>query len=227
MAGKPAATVGSNHICPMCTGTTPHVGGPITQGEPTVLIGGKPAATQGSMCVCVGPPDMIVQGEATVLVGGKPIAGVGDMSGHGGSITDGDPTVIIGSSLPEPKTTTFSIPEMQFPEFGLVNKVTGNAKEAAANQEALRKESESTEKEPHVFNLKWVKEETIVQKSKELKIVTLRAKVDNIPEGQTATIKVAKPVKKEGEAPEIVELNGTVKNKSVTVEWEIEEPKDE
>jgi hypothetical protein len=33
------------HICPMVTGLVPHVGGPILPpGEPTVLIGGMPAA---------------------------------------------------------------------------------------------------------------------------------------------------------------------------------------
>src|SRR5690554_6091992 len=74
----PAATVGSMHVCPMLTPGTPpppHVGGPVSgPGVPTVLIGGKPAAVMGDMCVCAGPPDTIVQGEATVLIGGKPAA---------------------------------------------------------------------------------------------------------------------------------------------------------
>ena len=65
----PAATVGSMHVCPMLNPGTPpppHVGGPVSgPGVPTVLIGGKPAAVMGDMCVCAGPPDTIVQGEAT------------------------------------------------------------------------------------------------------------------------------------------------------------------
>ena len=45
----------------MFDGPKPHVGGPILPpGVPTVLIGGMPAATVGSMCTCAGPPDTIV-----------------------------------------------------------------------------------------------------------------------------------------------------------------------
>lgn len=48
------------------------------------------------MCVCVGPPDSIVLGSTTVLIGGKPAARMGDITAHGGSITVGFPTVLIG-----------------------------------------------------------------------------------------------------------------------------------
>lgn len=68
MAGKPVATVGSNHTCPMCSGTTPHVGGPITQGITGVTINGKPVATIGSICTCAGSPDTIVTGNPFVLI---------------------------------------------------------------------------------------------------------------------------------------------------------------
>lgn len=92
-----AARVGDMHVCPMVTGTVPHVGGPIMPpGEPTVLIGGMPAARLGDMATCVGPPDSIALGSATVLIGGKPAARMGDTSSHGGSIVIGCPTVIIG-----------------------------------------------------------------------------------------------------------------------------------
>ncbi len=85
------------HVCPMVTGTVPHVGGPILPpGVPTVLIGGMPAACAGDMCVCTGPPDSIVAGSATVLIGGKPAARMGDSTAHGGVIILGSPTVIIG-----------------------------------------------------------------------------------------------------------------------------------
>jgi len=96
----PAARVGDMHTCPMQTPGTPpipHVGGPILPpGTPTVFIGGLPAATMGDMCTCVGPPDTIAKGSATVLIGGKPAARAGDMTMHGGSITVGYPTVMIG-----------------------------------------------------------------------------------------------------------------------------------
>lgn len=45
MAGKPVATIGSMHVCPMISGTVPHVGGPVTgPGAPNVLINGQPVA---------------------------------------------------------------------------------------------------------------------------------------------------------------------------------------
>ncbi len=81
----------------MVTGVVPHVGGPILPpGAPTVLIGGVPAACVGDMCTCVGPPDTIAKGSATVLIGGKPAARMGDLTAHGGVITLGCPTVLIG-----------------------------------------------------------------------------------------------------------------------------------
>jgi uncharacterized Zn-binding protein involved in type VI secretion len=92
-----AARITDMHICPMVTGTVPHVGGPILPpGAPTVLIGGMPAACLGDMCVCTGPPDSIVKGSGTVLIGGKPAARMGDSTAHGGTIILGCPTVIIG-----------------------------------------------------------------------------------------------------------------------------------
>lgn len=92
-----AARITDMHTCPMVTGVVPHVGGPITgPGQPTVLIGGLPAAVVGDMCTCVGPPDTIVQGSATVLIGGMPAARMGDMTAHGGTIVLGEMTVLIG-----------------------------------------------------------------------------------------------------------------------------------
>jgi uncharacterized Zn-binding protein involved in type VI secretion len=92
-----AARITDMHICPLVTGTVPHVGGPILPpGAPTVLIGGMPAACVGDMCVCTGPPDSIIMGSATVLIAGKPAARMGDTTMHGGTIILGCPTVIIG-----------------------------------------------------------------------------------------------------------------------------------
>lgn len=98
--GKPAARVGDLHICPMVTPGVPpipHVGGPILPpGCPTVLIGGMPAVGIGDMCTCVGPPDSIILGSTGVFIGGKPAARMGDMTAHGGTISVGCPTVLIG-----------------------------------------------------------------------------------------------------------------------------------
>jgi uncharacterized Zn-binding protein involved in type VI secretion len=100
--GKPAARIGDMHVCPMVTPglpPIPHVGGPITgPGCPTVLIGGQPAAVMGDMCVCVGPPDTIILGSTGVMIGGKPAARMGDQCTHGGAITLGCPTVLIGET---------------------------------------------------------------------------------------------------------------------------------
>ncbi|MDR6265563.1 MULTISPECIES: PAAR domain-containing protein [Rhodobacterales] len=94
----PAARITDMHTCPMTTGPVPHVGGPIAPpGKPTVLIGNLPAATVGNMCVCVGPPDVIVKGSATVLICNMPAARVSDSTAHGGVIIPpGFPTVLIG-----------------------------------------------------------------------------------------------------------------------------------
>ncbi len=92
----PAARMTDMHICPMVTGIVPHVGGPISLGAPTVLIGNLPAARMSDMCVCVGPPDTIMKGSATTLIAGLPAARMSDVTAHGGTIILGWPTVLIG-----------------------------------------------------------------------------------------------------------------------------------
>lgn len=95
--GQPAARINDMHVCPMTTGTVPHVGGPILPaGEVTVLIAGLPAARLGDMATCTGPPDTIVAGSGTVLIGGMPAARLGDSTAHGGTIILGEFTVLIG-----------------------------------------------------------------------------------------------------------------------------------
>jgi uncharacterized Zn-binding protein involved in type VI secretion len=95
---KPAARITDMHTCPAVNpGPVPHVGGPVLPpGEPTVLIGGMPAARMGDMAVCTGPPDSIVSGSATVMIGNMPAARMGDSTAHGGVIIAGCATVLIG-----------------------------------------------------------------------------------------------------------------------------------
>lgn len=237
----PAATVGSMHVCPMLNPGTPpppHVGGPVSgPGVPTVLIGGKPAAVMGDMCTCAGPPDTIVQGEATVLIGGKPAATMGSMTAHGGSITVGEPTVLIGTGG-SGATAVMAASKIPFPKITPILKtmasITGRGaqlREAAANQEALRNEAENNEGEPKIYNPQWIKEDIEVKESKVLKQVTLRASVLNIPDGETITFKIKKPVKttdSEGNTSEsteeVIELTATVQDKMVETVWEIEDP---
>ncbi len=95
--GQPAARLTDMHVCPMVTVLVPHVGGPVIgPGAITTLIGGMPAARMGDMCVCVGPPDVIMLGSFTTLIGGQPAARMGDITAHGGAIVLGLPTVLIG-----------------------------------------------------------------------------------------------------------------------------------
>jgi uncharacterized Zn-binding protein involved in type VI secretion len=78
----------------------PHVGGPIVQGLPTVMIGFMPAARVSDMAVCVGPPDTIVKGSPTVHIGNLMAARLGDNTAHGGVVVMGCPTVMIGDGVP-------------------------------------------------------------------------------------------------------------------------------
>ncbi|WP_242693075.1 PAAR domain-containing protein [Sabulibacter ruber] len=81
----------------MSDGPKPHVGGPILPaGAPTVLIGGMPAARLGDLATCAGPPDAIIKGSGSVLIGGMPAARMGDSTAHGGTITMGFVSVLIG-----------------------------------------------------------------------------------------------------------------------------------
>jgi len=95
-ANAPAARLGDQQVCPLVTGLVPHVGGPIAQGSPNVLICAQPAARVTDQCICVGPPSVIVGGSSTVLINGLPAARLGSPTSHGGTVIQGCPTVLIG-----------------------------------------------------------------------------------------------------------------------------------
>lgn len=95
--GMPAARVTDLHTCPMVTGLVPHVGGPILPPcAVNVLIGNLPAARVGDLALCAGGPDTIVKGSLGVFINGQPAARIGDLTVHGGVITTGLPSVLIG-----------------------------------------------------------------------------------------------------------------------------------
>ena len=98
----PAARITDMHVCPMWTGLVPHIGGPVIPPcQPTVLIGGLPAARVGDQLVCAGGPDVIATGSPVVLIGNMMAARVTDLTAHGGVITGpGCPTVLIGGPAP-------------------------------------------------------------------------------------------------------------------------------
>ena len=82
-------------------GPTPHVGGPILPtGCQTVIIGGMPATRVGDRATCNGPCYVIVSGAPCVIIGGMPAARLGDATAHGGVVTSGCPTVLIGDECP-------------------------------------------------------------------------------------------------------------------------------
>lgn len=71
IGGKPAWRAASDtHVCPLTTGTVPHVGGVVVKGSTTVLINNLPAARQGDQIVEAGPPNAVAMGEPTVIIGG-------------------------------------------------------------------------------------------------------------------------------------------------------------
>lgn len=95
----PAARISDAHTCPMIhPGPVPHVGGPVLAGEDTVIIGNQPAARVGDSLKCVPAADTISAGESSVIIGYRDAARQGDLTSHGGRITKGCPTVLIGSS---------------------------------------------------------------------------------------------------------------------------------
>jgi uncharacterized Zn-binding protein involved in type VI secretion len=92
----PAARITDNHTCPKVDPPA-HVGGPVVQGEATVLIGFRPAARVGDPLECVPAMDVIAKGEPTVLIGNRDAARIGDKTEHGGVIVQGCYSVLIGS----------------------------------------------------------------------------------------------------------------------------------
>jgi uncharacterized Zn-binding protein involved in type VI secretion len=126
----------------MCTGTVPHVGGPISgPGAPNVLINNNPVALMGDMCICVGPPDVIAQGHPLVKANGVPVVCLGDLTAHGGAITMGESTVMVSAAVPTP-SVTLPREKIPFPTINFVNRaiavLSGNSlTEAENNQQTL------------------------------------------------------------------------------------------
>ncbi len=85
------------------TDATTHGGTVVGPGEPTVLVGGIPAAVLGDNHACSLPPNVhqptigpFPAGSAKVLIGGKPALRLGDTSACGAIAAVGEPTVLIG-----------------------------------------------------------------------------------------------------------------------------------
>jgi uncharacterized Zn-binding protein involved in type VI secretion len=85
------------------TDSTNHGGTVIGPGEPTVVIGGKPAAVALDNHVCAIPvsaghltASIFLKGSVTVLIGGKGALRITDPCLCGAMGVVGEPTVIIG-----------------------------------------------------------------------------------------------------------------------------------
>lgn len=100
-----AARVGDMHSCPKTTKLlVPHVGGPSVALAPVqVFAGGLPALRLGDLAVCTGSTDIVMEGAADILVEGLPWAGRSHKTAHGGVISGGLGSVLLGGP-------TFSLP---------------------------------------------------------------------------------------------------------------------
>lgn len=147
MAKKAVVTVNSMHVCPMVTGMTSHVGGPVVgPGCPGILIDGQPISVIGDMCTCVGPPDTVIQGCSGILADGVPIVIQNSMTAHGGMVTQGVAGVMVDTAAPLASLPTQEIqfPEITFPQ-KVLSKITGTSKllaEAEKNIEELKEQTD-------------------------------------------------------------------------------------
>lgn len=70
IGGKPVwRAIVDSHMCPLISGTVPHVGGMVMNGSASVLINGFPAARMGDTITEATAPNAIVSGVMNVLVG--------------------------------------------------------------------------------------------------------------------------------------------------------------
>ena len=88
----PAARVTDIHVCALLQAPA----GPIKSGATTVMVDALPAARLGDPVECPIEPDQIVTGSATVMIDGAPAARLGDTTKHGGPISVGATTVMVG-----------------------------------------------------------------------------------------------------------------------------------
>lgn len=226
MAGKPIATLGSMHVCPMVTGYVPHIGGPVSgPGAPNVLINGKPAALMGDMCVCTGPPDTIAQGEPTVLINGTPVATMGSMTAHGGSIVMGEPNVLISSATPN-KKATMPLKKIPFPKITILDHVGAamkgkrqELKEAQENQEMLKQDAQE-QPEIIVSNLQWRQNMAKVEKAMIGQVVDLYAEIKGMEDGEYISLRIFEK-DSVGEDNFVTSKSGSVQDGKVEIPWEV------
>ncbi|MGL5920158.1 MAG: PAAR domain-containing protein [Bacteroidales bacterium] len=217
---KQIVTINTNHVCPMVTGVTPHIGGPIVgPGNSGILIDGTPVSVIGDTCICCGPPDVVVQGYSGVLADGMPITVQNCMTAHGGVIPMGIPGVIVSNA--SPVTIKHKSPKRS----KTLAFLSGNAdtlKEAIENQNSLQ--DQANEQEPMIYNVHWEKEDIYTNEGKWNQKVTVNADTAGFDEGDVVTFTITPQNEgEEGmESQEAIQLRGTVRKNHVKVEWNIE-----
>lgn len=222
---KQIVTINTNHICPMVTGITPHVGGPIVgPGNPGVLIDGVPISVLGDTCICCGSPDVVVQGYPGILVDGVPIVVQGCMTAHGGTIPMGVPGVTVGRVTESSVTPTITVSHESPKRNEFLAAISGNSiKEAIANQNKLQKEA--SEQEPMVYNVRWIREDVCIDTSKECEKVKVIASVIGIVDGEQIDFEITRILESD-QSEKMYKLSGIVNNGEVETEIEIEKIED-
>ena len=232
MSSFPAVTFGSLHICPLCTGPVPHVGGPVTgPGAVGVFHNNKPAAVVGDLCTCVGaPPAVIVSGQPGIFHSGAPAVAMNGMTSHGGTFATGEPNITYGpvTEVREPyqkykrKSADHAEVVVEAPE---VSTVAAQEVEERARTQVQSREEGERRKYPRIYNMQWVKERMVVNSGNLFKEITIRASVEDIDEGESITLTIKLPELYAGGDNEenVIQLTGTVRDKQVVVTWEVEQ----
>jgi len=224
MAKKQVATLGSMHVCPLCSGTVPHIGGPVSGCSTAgVTINGQPVAVVGDTCTCSGPPDTIAQGCSGVLVNGKPIAIVGSMTAHGGQIVQGSPGVFISSNKPE-STSTIPVRDIPFPNIRIVDNIgaaiTGNSKAHQQAKENIESLKNSPQNEVSIADMFWKKDEETIKETNVAKKVMLTASITGIDEGEYIPFRIYEK-DEDGEDDYVDSVLALVENGTATAEWKV------
>lgn len=208
------------HTCPMVTGVTPHVGGPISgPGNSGILVDGTPVSIMGDMCVCTGPPDVIVTGCPGVLADGVPIVTETCMTAHGGVVPMGVPGVTVSSS--PMKSAVIPITQIPFPEISLISRIFSprQAKEADKGLEEVKDAvTREDDREKRIFNIHWRYNESRTSESREKKMVSVVADTWGYADGESLTFQI---FNEEGEV--LKELSATVQDNHIEAEWEVPE----
>jgi uncharacterized Zn-binding protein involved in type VI secretion len=155
----------------------------------------------------------VVEGVNGVFIDGIPVAVKGSKCvctgspkansitiGSPGVFVDGEPIAIVGSMTEHGGVVIEGVPGVT---------ISGGFPVMAENPEKL---------EPRIFNLQWKRKEDIIKYGEFEETVILSADTVGYDEGETVKIRVSR----KGEDNILDEVEGTVKNGRIEVEWEVQ-----